>query len=205
MAQHQLGPNAGPAARANHVASVMLVELLSQVAGSSVVPIRLTSGWYDVTWNGATWAASGRLLDIEPITESLSAEAQEVRFKISAVPSDLRSLALDATYAYPGRPITIYKAILDGAYQVLDTPDVVFAGLVNRMTITDRGGRGDGTSEVVIAAVSKYIRLRNPQERRLSDEQQRAMFPNVLGGQPDRGLEFLTKMREDNTAPFGVR
>lgn len=201
MPDHMLGSNASAAAQAKHGAPVNMVELLSKPAGGAIVPIRLVTGFYPVTWAGYTWNASGQLLEIEPITESVASAINQVaRLKISAVPASLRALALDAQYAYPGRPITLYQAWLNpSTYAVLDAPDVIYAGVVDRMQIRLKAGATDGTCEVAITCATKYARLKLAQERRMSDEQQRALYPG------DTSLRFLAKMREDNTAVFGQR
>lgn len=205
MADHVLDSASSLVSKAGHVASVELFELLSQPAGGAVVPIRLCTGMYPVNWNGYTWQASGQLLSFEPIKETLAPEAQGAKLTISGVPPSLRALALDAQYAYPGRPAKIYKAFLDGLYQVVGTPDVAFAGFVDKMRIVDAAGATDGTCNVEIMCESKYARLRIPNERRMSDEQQRALYPTQGGGGPDTALRFLTKMKEDTTAVFGLR
>ena len=201
MADHVLGTNASAASKAKHGVPVNMLELLSKPAGGAIVPIRLVTGFYPVTWNGYTWSASGQLLEFDAITESVASGVNQVaRVKLSAVPSSLRSLALDAQYAYPGRPITLYQAWLDPTtYAVLDAPDVICAGVVGNMKLRLKAGATDGTCEVLIACSSKYARLRLQQERRMSDEQHRAQYPS------DTALRFLAKMREDNTAVFGQR
>lgn len=196
---HVLGGSASAASKARQSIAVNMLELLSQPAGMPIVPIRLVTGRYDVAFGGNTFVASGQILGVEAITESIAnGVLQTARLTVSGVPAALRALALDAQYAYPGRPIALYQAWLSPTYQVLDAPDVLFAGVVNRMKLKIGGG-AEGSFQIVIECASKFARLRKANERRLADEQQRALYPG------DTGLRFLTKMREDTTAVWGQR
>lgn len=195
---HSLG-SAGSVARANHMAWVNLLEVLLQPAGGAVTPIRLATGFYDISWSGYTWLGSGFLLGFESPKESLSPESSGLKVRLSGVPQSLRSAALDAQYAYPGRPIRLYKAILSGTYSVVDTPDLVFAGFVDRMRLVDRADQTEGTCEIEITGETKYARMRTPQERRMSDEQQQQIYPG------DTGLRHMVALREDTSIAFGTR
>jgi hypothetical protein len=199
MAAHELAGGGSALAKANHARVVNLVEILSQPALGAVTPVRLVTGMFDVSYGGNTFYASGQLLQISEIRETMANRASRLSIKVSAVPSSLRSLALDAQYTYVGRQITIWTAALSTAYAVVGTPDIALLGRVGKMTITDRAGTSDGTCEVDILCVDRYARLRTSNERRLSHEQQKHLYPG------DTGLRFLTKMREDNTAVLGQR
>lgn len=205
---HSLDAPAAAVAAQGNAPSVVLVELLSKPAGQAVVPVRLTTGRYTVTWNGADWLASGHLLSFSPIKESKLPMEHGLQIGVSIVDPAIRSLALDAQYAYVGRPITVWVAFLDGNYQVAGTPDIAFRGFVSRMPMVDRVGRNGepGRSEVTIHCASRYARLRRSQEVRMSDEQQRALYPNAGGpGIPDTGLRHMAQLVEDNSTPFGTR
>lgn len=187
-----LGSNALAASLAGHTTTVNLIELALDTG-----TIRLATGQWTLPWNGFDWLAVGRVLEIGEIEETAEIRAPGVKIVVSSVDDSLREVAQDAQYAYPNRPLTIYTAFLGANNQILDTPDIAWRGRISTMRIIDKANK-DGSARVEIIGRNRFgKRIRQSTERRLSDEQQRARYPNAGGaGVPDEGLKFLATIGE---------
>lgn len=182
-------PVLGPIIKANHAALVNLIEMDTQPYGGSVTTYRFCTGWYQLDWGGFTYTASGNIIEIDPIEETLQNKATGAVFTISGVDPSSRSLALDAQYSYPGRPVRIYLAGLSASYAI-QAVDLRFSGFIDKMTIIDKGGLGAGNTVVKITCENKLVRLRQADGSRMSDEQQRKLHPG------DTAFRHLVNMRE---------
>lgn len=180
------------ASRALHVPSVNLIELL--LTGLTV---RLTTARWPIVWNGHTWLSDGQTLEIGPARETMAVEEAGMSIALTGTTPEFRSMALDAQYIYPGRPLRLYRAFLGPTSAIEGTPATVFRGYVDRMTMADTPTQGGGImSKVTITAVSRLARLKRTTERRFADEQQRKLHPG------DTGLRHLAVSRE-RTVLFG--
>lgn len=175
--------------KANHSIIVNLIEMDTQPYGGSTTTYRFCTGWYNLSWAGNTYTASGNIIDIDSHEETLDNRATGITFTISGVGPSERALALDAQYEYPGRAVRIYLAGLNSDYTVA-AADLRFAGFINTMTIQDKGGASSGNTVVRIACENKLLRLRRAEGRRMSDEQQRKLHSG------DTGFRHLVNMRE---------
>ena len=200
-AYRDLGPDANAALQGNHVTTVNLVEL--ELDDQT---IRIATGWWTLQWNGHDWHAGGKVLQISEVEETVEVRAPSVQITVSSVDDSMREAAQDALYTYPNRPMTIYLAILGPQNTILGV-DIVWKGRISTMRIIDHvSGRGGGRADVQIIGRHKFgKRIRQSTERRLSDAQQRARYPNAGGpGVPDEGLKFLATISE-RVFTFGRR
>jgi hypothetical protein len=184
------GTNVDAARATRHNGEICLVEL--ELDGPTFTRFN-TSRW-SFTWNSVPWPAAGNLIELSEIEETVEVKAVGLRLVVSAVPDALFTMALDASYDYPGRPIRVWSAALSSTYTILDTPELIFSGQIDTMRV--RKGRGPDSSVVTIQAENDLARLMLAEEQLFSDAEQKARFPG------DRGLEFLVSMSERVTV-FG--
>jgi hypothetical protein len=184
-------PVLGPIIKADHAALVNLIEIDTQPYGGPVTTFRFCTGWYNLSYSSNTYTASGNIIEIESMEDTIQNKASGAVFTISGVDPSSRSLALDAAYAYPGRPVRIYLAGLNADYTVA-AADMRFSGFINKMTLLDRGGIGGGgaNTTVRITCENKLLRLKRAEGRRMNDEQQRKVDVT------DTGFRHLVNMRE---------
>jgi hypothetical protein len=145
--------------------------------------VRVTNAAHDVTWNGATWIGVGELGAIDAIEETTEFEQNNLSLKMSGIPSNLISIALQENYQ--GRPVTIRLAPLDSEHQFLANPIIVFRGLIDTQNI--ESGK---MCSITLTAQSRLSDWDRPRVRRWNHEDQIAVYPT------DRGLEFVQQMVE---------
>jgi hypothetical protein len=113
-------------------------------------PIRLWTGYGDLTIGVDTYTGSGNLLAIGGLEEANDLSAKNVILTLSGIPSSLISIALNEPYQR--REAKIYFGTTDTS-----SPIEVFSGLMNTMSIEDNGE-------------SKLVRLERASNRRYTHE-----------------------------------
>lgn len=130
------------------------VELILDTA-----PVRLWTGYGDLTIGGASYTGSGSLLTIDGLEEVNDLSAKGITLTLSGVSSSLISLALQEPYQR--RVAKIYFGTRDTI-----TPIEVFSGLMNTMSIEDSGE----TSTITLTVESKLVRLEKASNHRYTHE-----------------------------------
>lgn len=145
-------------------------------------PVRLTNALNNITitddFGGGSYTAVGTLGNIDVITETQDLAAKSVNLSLSAIPSEMMSLALNSNYR--GRTICIYLLLYNAAYSAYDQT-AIFRGRMNTMSIAESGD----SSVITLSCESHLVDMNRPRERRYTDEEQKRMYPG------DRGLEYL--------------
>ena len=129
-------------------------------------PVRLWTGYGDLTIGVDTYTGSGNLLSIGGLEEVNDLSAKNITLTLSGVPSSLVSIAL--TEPYQRREAKVYFGTTDTS-----SPIEVFSGVMNTMSIEDSGE----TSVITVAVESKLIRLEKASNRRYT---MKTIFPVIL-------------------------
>lgn len=141
----------------------------------------LTSAPYDWTWNGHTWLGLGQALQVDAIAEKTSVEPVPLKVTLQGATQDLVSLVL--TENLRGSTATVWIALLDANYQVVDTPPVEFVGRVDHPEI-DWEPQEDGTMAVScsITVEQRLLAMMRRQVLRYTDADQQRLHPGDTAG-----------------------
>ena len=146
--------------------------------------INLWTGYDEITYDSDTYIGGANILSVDNVKETQKLQANGMKFGLDGLNSSIISIAL--TEEYQWRPISMWLAVLDEDYQLIDDPKKIFAGKMDVMEISDEGD----TSSIVVNAESNLIDLKDSRERRYTFEDQ----INEFAG--DVGLEFMPTNRD---------
>tara|TARA_R100000655_G_scaffold40580_2_gene76305 strand:- start:7596 stop:8165 length:570 start_codon:yes stop_codon:yes gene_type:complete len=146
-------------------------------------PLRLWTGYSEITISGSTFTGSGNLLSLSQIDESADIRANGVKISLSGLDSSIISSAL--TEDAQGTLVKIFFGVLDDSQAVVDTPYQTFEGFIDTMSIVEDGQ----TSQISIDVENKLVTLERPTNRRYTDQDQKEFFPD------DKGLEFVDSLQ----------
>jgi len=145
-------------------------------------PLRIWTGYEELTIFNQTYLGLGNLVNISQVTESADTKANGMTISASGLNTDILSTALSQTQQ--GVVVNIYFGVLtttSNAQAIVDTPYEIFSGFVDTVTINEQGD----TSSITFDIESKLISLERPLDFRYTDQDQKHYFPN------DKGLEFV--------------
>jgi hypothetical protein len=149
--------------------SLQFVVLVSLDFASGFV--RAHDGVGNLTHAGQVYYGVGQFGGIEIDTEDLDVSARGAKLTLTGIPADLAPDILAET-AYQNRPAVLYIGLLDiGTGAWVDTPEVLWEGLLDYMEI----GGGEGKIQAVVY-VEDELR-REPRQAWNTDEDQRARYP----------------------------
>jgi len=146
--------------------------------------IRLWAGYGNLTLNGENYVGAGTLLGVSDYAETAAVEAQGLTFTLSGIQSTILSLALQEPYQ--GRVCNLYLGAFDPAGALVGAPYLLFSGLMDTMSIEEAGE----TCSVTVAAESRMVLLTRAKERRYTDEDQRAEYPD------DKGFQYVAALQD---------
>lgn len=157
-------------------------------------PLNLNTSSLNLTIGGTTYLGTGGLGQIEAVQET-PAEVQQLRFKLSGVPSTAIALAL--TEQVQGKLVTLKLCVFDPAtYAVLDTR-TRWVGRLDVMTIDD----GGSTGVLSVTAEHAGIDLTRPGTTAYTNDEQQRLHPG------DLSLQYLNDQVEQRivwpAASFG--
>lgn len=117
----------------------------------------------------------GNIGSIDTISEVDDIQGSAISIKLSGIPSSHISMALAETYH--ARKITIRLAILDENYTIINTPVLIFSGMIDNMEL-----EVESDATIIIKADSKFADWERPRLSRWnSQEQQANRDPTDLG------------------------
>lgn len=123
----------------------------------------------NIKWDGHTWKGLAQLASVDSISESLELYAQPLKLTLATADSGARTAARESNYK--GADAKVYLAVFDPyTYALLDTPEEVFSGFMDVMTI-----EGD-YNEGAIVVECEHDLFRQPATSRWTDEDQRLRF-----------------------------
>jgi hypothetical protein len=106
--------------------------------------VRAHDGIGTLSWGGNDFLGVGQFGGIEIAEESIDLIAMPLRMKLSGVDASLLSTAMDE--AYQGRSATLYFGLVDvSTDQLIDTPEVLWEGMMDQMSVVLSEGRGEIT------------------------------------------------------------
>ena len=149
-------------------------------------PVRLWTGYGERIWNGQTWHGGGNLLSVSAIEETNGVTANGVSVSLSGIPLDMITLAINE--ARQGAAGRIWIGFCDANWDLVATPELLFAGLLDVPQISDSGD----SALITISYESQLIDLQRPREFRYTHESQQVLQPG------DRGFEFVTSIQDIN-------
>lgn len=155
--------------------------------------VRAWSGIGSLFWGGSPaneFLGVGKLGSISVIGETRDIRAEGIVIRLSGIPADMVSLALDQ--ARPGLTVLVYIAMFTDAGVLIVDPYLSFSGLTDSVTMLE----GGDSSTIEIACESELIRLQRANETRYTHEDQQIRFPG------DLGFEFQEQLQE-MALPFG--
>jgi len=135
--------------------------------------VRTTDAYTSVTWGGNTYIAVGDLLNYDGIAETLEMRATQARVVLAGVDQQWVARVLVKTYV--NRRLVIRKALLDGTWQVIVDPAIVFDGEMKQPQIME--DPESGSCQVLITASHPASDTDNPGGRRTNDKMQQMLFP----------------------------
>jgi len=175
--------NIAPAALAAVQAEVVLRTVAVELLFASG-PARFNGSPVSLFINGEEFLGVGGLGAISAAEESAELQAYGLTVRLSGVPRDSVSLALND--AYQGRRATVWEVPLDrDTFQPLAAPVVVFRGRMDTMAV-EMGP----TATVTVRLENRLSDWERPRVRRFTSEDQQLAFPG------DRGFEFVASTAE---------
>lgn len=167
--------------------------------------LRLWTGYGTLVFEGVSYYGTGELLNISSVEETIEMAAKGATLTLSAVPSEVISLALQEPYQ--GRVCKIYFGMFstdtllqedgtsyillqDGAKIAIESQETglteVFTGYMNQMSIEE----GPETSTIQLSVENKLVDLERPRVARYTSAYQKDKFAG------DLGLEFVESLQD---------
>lgn len=134
------------------------------------------TGFRSIDYESNTYTGLGDFISITSYQETQEVAANGVQFILTGIKSSLLSLALDPT-EYHWRNITLWFAVLNENYQIINDPYELFQGYMDVLEINSDGETGS----IVMNAENNLIDLKESRERRYTPEDQKRYFPDDLG------------------------
>lgn len=146
--------------------------------------LNLWTGIGELSWDGKIWTGAGHLGTVSPIKETQETKAVGMRATLNGVSQELIALAL--VHARRGKAGRVWLGFLDSNYNVIANPYKSFEGRLDQPEIDMQV---DDPS-ISINYESRLIDLERPRERRHTDEDQKADFPD------DEGFEYVPRVQD---------
>lgn len=135
----------------------------------------------NVTWGGHEWIGLGSFGGISAINESEGLESSALTFTLNAAQPSWIALAIGPVEEYRGLSAKMYMCPLDNGFQLIDTPEICWRGIMDTMSF---GLDGDQGKIQLKCETSAYGMKRQPQFR-LNAAQHKKTYPT------DTGLDYL--------------
>lgn len=167
--------------------------------------LRLWTGYGTLVYDDVSYYGTGELLGISSVEETIEMAAKGATLTLSAVPSEVISLALQEPYQ--GRVCKIYFGMFttdtllqedgtsyilmqDGSKIRLESQETglteVFTGYMNQMNIEE----GPDTSTIQLTVENKLVDLERPRVARYTSAYQKDKFNG------DLGLDFVESLQD---------
>lgn len=157
--------------------------------------LRMWTGSGTLVHNGISWYGAGNLLGVSNVEETSEIAAKGATLTLSAVPSEVISLAL--TQPYQGRVCNIYFGMFsrgslkqesssyilleDGSQIMLELRDTgfteIFTGYMDQMIIEE----GPESSTIQLAVENRLVDLERARAARYTSAYQKSKYPTDLG------------------------
>jgi hypothetical protein len=146
--------------------------------------LNLWNGVGNLTYGGKTYVGAGTLLNVSSVQETVDLKANGLTVTLSGISGALVDQA--KTEDYQGRSLVVKLGAMDESNDVIASPEVMFAGFMDTMKITETGE----TSSITVNVENKLIAFERAKVRRFTDADQKIDHPT------DKGFEFVTSIQE---------
>ena len=137
--------------------------------------VYLWTGSGNTTWNGHTWIGLGSLLDVSVSEDGATVSPRGIIITLSGLDTTLLSEALGDFGL--GLPVTVYLALYDSSFALIDAPFITWAGRMDQPDF-----EVSGTSCILtINCEDRLIDLNTSVSRRYTNEDLQRDTPGDLG------------------------
>lgn len=147
----------------------------------------LWTGYGSIDWNGNTWSGIGELGSISPIIEDSSNTAQGITISLSGIRPGLVTEVMSEVQQ--GFPASLWLVFMSDQCVPIDSLGCM-VGRMDQPTISE----GSDADTVSIAIESRLSDLQRAPFHRLTDQDQRLLYPN------DDGFKFVNSLQDWNGA-----
>ena len=142
--------------------------------------VYLTTHVRSLDWGGNTYLATGSLLSIEAVSESVSFDVGMLAVSLSGVDQANISAALSENFI--GKTVNVYLALLDEDGVIIPDPLKIYGGTIDGFKVSESiGAAGRGTSVVRWEVASQWRNFDKTAGRRTNDGDQQSFYPGDLG------------------------
>lgn len=135
-------------------------------------------------WNGYDWLGLGAISAIGQVDESESLDARALSFTLNAAEPTWLALAAGPVEEYRGRSAKMYMCPLNENYQLVDTPEQCWRGIMDAASIGIDGEEGS----IVLKCETSAFGLKRRQTLRMNATQQKKKYPT------DTGFDYLVDL-----------
>lgn len=136
------------------------------------------------TWNSISWVGLGAIGAIDAVQESDSIDAKALTFTLNIAQSSILALAAGDVAEYRGRAAKLYFCPMDESFQLVDTPELCWTGIMDTLAI----GMDNEQGGISLRCESRAYALKRRPSLRLNAAQQKNKHPG------DTGLDYLTDL-----------
>ena len=146
-------------------------------------------GFGPFTTQGITYLGIGDIVSIEGGGQQAGVVANNVTITMAAgsdlLTDPLLIRVMQQQTLVKGYRYTMSLQFCDEKWQPVDTPRVVYVGVMDQMTVK----RSPEVRQIILNVESPFVRRRVPRLETFSDRDQKSKYPN------DRGLEFQSGLK----------
>lgn len=147
--------------------------------------VRISDSFRDIVWEENTYPACGDMTGFDAVQETSDIQVNSITAGLAGVNQEY--LAELFSLNYLDRPISIYRAYLDDAGDIIGEPVLLFEGRINEPTVQDDPSN-DGQFMVAIKADSIWTDFDQTNGLRTNDNSHQRVFTG------DKGFEFAAQI-----------
>jgi hypothetical protein len=138
---------------------------------------RFTNNNTTINWGGYDWIGVGALGNITEIKSSEKIEPSAITLTLNLAQTPWRELGFGDVGDYRGRLMNIYRAPLNSARQIIDTPILEWSGTMDVIALSAEGSTGS----ISLRCEPQIKALRRPSNFRVNAAQQAMRHPTDTG------------------------
>lgn len=129
---------------------------------------------------GQDWMGVPGMVDVSSLRQSERIEYPALDLTLSIADPEVFPKAIGQESTYRGQLIQLYLVVMNDAFQVIDSPQLVWVGLMDQVNLSTGNGADDkGALRMRCEQPGKDSR--NPMSMRLNDAQQQLKYPGDTG------------------------
>lgn len=138
--------------------------------------LRLSTWNTDLSWDGNTWVGLAGLCGVSKVQSADRPQYPALDLSLSVGNADVITHARGNVQNYRGRPVYLYRMVMDDEHQPIDDPELVWAGEMSQVLI-DSGDGMKNTPSITLRCEQRGRSQRNSSSLRLTSAQHEARFP----------------------------